>query len=224
MKTQVVSYLRVSGLGQVKGDGFTRQREAISTFAKRKRFEIIGEYKDSGVSGTVDGFDREGLSEMMNRLKTNGVRTVVVENPTRLARDLMVQEVLLNDCRKNGITVFSSDGTVLTDDGDEDPTRTLIRQVLGAVSQFEKSCIVQKLASARKRIRKAKGKCEGNKFYGELEGESKLIDRIKQLKVEKRRISQREICDRLFEEGFKTRKGTKFNRSQVSRILGRLKI
>lgn len=221
MKIQVVSYLRVSGLGQVKGDGFARQRDSISKFSKQKRFELVGEYKDSGVSGTVEGFDRPGLSEMMDRLKSNGIRTVIVENPTRLARDLMVQEVLLNDCRKNGITVYSSDGTILTDDGDEDPTRTLIRQVLGAVSQFEKSCIVQKLASARKRIRKTKGKCEGNKCYGELKGESKLIKRIKQLKIEKRRISQREICDRLFEDGFTTRKGTKFTQSQVSRIIKR---
>ena len=129
MKTKAVSYLRVSGLAQIKGDGFTRQRESISKFAKRKRFEIVGEYKDGGVSGTVEGFDRAGLSEMMDRLKSNGVRTVVVENPTRLARDLMVQEVLLNDCRRNGITVYAADGVVLTDD-DEDPTRTLIRQVL----------------------------------------------------------------------------------------------
>ena len=224
MKTKVVSYLRVSGLGQVKGDGFTRQRESIIKFSKKKRFELVGEFKDSGVSGTVEGFDRPGLSDMMDRLKSNGVRTVIVENPTRLARDLMVQEVLLNDCRKNGISVYSADGTILTDDGESDPTRTLIRQVLGAVSQFEKSCIVQKLSSSRKRIRKAEGKCEGDKFYGESAAERPLIERIKELKIQKRRISQREICDRLAEDGFTTRKGTKFAQSQVSRIVKRWKI
>ena len=29
-----ISYLRVSGNGQVEGDGFTRQREAIYRYAK----------------------------------------------------------------------------------------------------------------------------------------------------------------------------------------------
>jgi DNA invertase Pin-like site-specific DNA recombinase len=222
MKTKVFSYLRVSGLGQVKGDGFTRQREAITKFCRKNRYQIVSEFKDSGVSGTVDGFDRAGLSELMVAVKSNGVKTIIVENSTRLARDLMVQEVLLNDCRKCGITVLSADGNILTDENEQDPTRTLIRQVLGAVSQFEKSCIVQKLASARKRIKKAKGRCEGDLPYGYKEGEDILIQRIREMKKEKRRISQLEICRKLTEEGFRTRKGTAFSQPQISRILKRV--
>jgi len=79
---------------------------------------------------------------------------------SNLGRDLMVQEVILNDCKKHGITVLTADGQILTDENEDDPTRILIRQVLGSVSQFEKSCIVQKLRAARNRIRKEKGKCE----------------------------------------------------------------
>jgi len=44
--------------------------------------------------------------------------------------------------------------------GDDDPTRTLIRQVLGAVAQFEKSVIVPKLRTARVRTRRETGRCE----------------------------------------------------------------
>lgn len=50
--------------------------------------------------------------------------------------------------------------------GDDDPTRTLIRQVLGAIAQFEKSVIVLKLRAARERVRKSKGRCEGRKPFG----------------------------------------------------------
>ena len=44
--------------------------------------------------------------------------------------------------------MLTADGADLTS-ADGDPTRTLIRQVLGAVAQFEKSVIVLKLRAAR---------------------------------------------------------------------------
>ena len=216
MKTKVFSYLRVSGISQVSGDGFPRQRDCIKDFCKKNKLELCGEYKDSGVSGTKEGFDREGLSDMLIDLKSNGVRTFVVENATRLARDLMVQEVLLADCRKNGITVLTSEGVTLTDPSDEDPTRKLIRQVLGAVAEFEKSCLVQKLSASRKRIRKNSGKCEGRKNYGEKEGEDLLISRVRELCLEKKSYRKMEVI--LFEEGFRSRKGTKILAQQLHRI------
>jgi DNA invertase Pin-like site-specific DNA recombinase len=44
---------------------------------------------------------------------------------------------------------------------DETPTAVLIRQVLGAVSQFEKAALVAKLKAARERKKAATGKCGG---------------------------------------------------------------
>jgi len=62
MKTKSHYYVRTSGLGQAKGDGFTRQRDVIARYAKANRIELVQEFLDSGVSGTRDGFDREGLT------------------------------------------------------------------------------------------------------------------------------------------------------------------
>ena len=57
--------------------------------------------------------------------------------------------MILGQFRDLGVRVVAADsGTDLTA-ADEDPTRVLIRQVLGAVSQFEKSVIVAKLRAAR---------------------------------------------------------------------------
>jgi DNA invertase Pin-like site-specific DNA recombinase len=39
----------------------------------------------------------------------------------------------------------------------------MVRQILGAVSQFEKAMLVAKLKGARERKRTATGKCEGRK-------------------------------------------------------------
>lgn len=43
----------------------------------------------------------------------------------------------------------------------------MVRQILGAVSQFEKAMLVAKLKGARERKRAATGKCEGRKTYAE---------------------------------------------------------
>ena len=45
--------------------------------------------------------------------------------------------------------------------------RRLVRQVLGAISQFEKASAVAKLAAARKRKRERDGRCEGRKPLSE---------------------------------------------------------
>ena len=76
--TSAVAYLRCSGLGQVDGDSFPRQTEAIHSFAVRHSFEIVAEFRDEGVSGTVESEGREGFSEMIERIASNCVRVVIV--------------------------------------------------------------------------------------------------------------------------------------------------
>src|SRR5688572_10357562 len=129
--TQAVSYVRVSGKGQADGDGPERQRQAISRYAKSARVTVVEEYADLGVSGTNQLGDRPGLARLLDRLESNGIRTVIVERADRLARDLMVQEVLLCQFAKIGARIITADGVDLTS-ADDDPTRRLIRQVLGA--------------------------------------------------------------------------------------------
>ena len=46
---------------------------------------------------------------------------------------------------------------------DPSPTAELVRQILGAVSQFEKAALVAKLRHARERRRATYGRCEGRK-------------------------------------------------------------
>ena len=147
--TKAVAYLRVSGKGQVDGDGFPRQREAVERYARAAGLELVGEYRDEGVSGTKELEDREGLSELLTRIRANGVRVVIVERADRLARDLLVSEVILGQFRDLGVRVVAADGGTDLTAGDDDPTRVLIRQVLGAVAQFEKAVIVSKLKAAQ---------------------------------------------------------------------------
>jgi len=221
-----LAYLRVSGKGQVDGDGFPRQREAVARYARAHGVEVVGEYVDRGVSGTRDLDDREGLTELIEHIRGNGVRLVLVERADRLARDLLVSEVLLARFRDLGVRVVTADsGTNLTAD-DEDPTRVLIRQVLGAVSQFERSVIVAKLRGARQRKRRQLGRCEGRKPFGARPGEAAVLVRMQQLRRKPRgreRLSYGAIAAQLNAERLPTRTGTAWRAGTVRRILQRVK-
>jgi DNA invertase Pin-like site-specific DNA recombinase len=226
MKTKAFSYLRVSGKGQIDGDGFPRQRETITRYAKRHQVEIVREFRDEGVSGTKDAFDRDGLTDLLVALKANGVRLVLIERADRLARDLMISEILLGEFRKFGVKVIASDSDTDLTVEDGDATRTLMRQMLGAIAQWEKSVIVQKLRAARMRIRKTEGRCEGRKPYGLTEQEKAVISSMEELKRSGKSIAA--IAKHLNSAGIKPRlkkragKDVKWHPTTVQRILARL--
>ena len=169
------AYLRVSGKGQVEGDGFTRQLGEIKRYSAAHGIKIVRVYRDEGVSGTKDLENRPAFVEMMTALHSNGTNLVLVEKLDRLARDLMVQETIIGDLRKNGFDLISVMEPDLLQD---DPSRKLMRQIFGAIAEYEKTMIVLKLRGARVRARAKQGRCEGRKPFGYFEGEDDVLARI----------------------------------------------
>jgi DNA invertase Pin-like site-specific DNA recombinase len=100
---------------------------------------------------------------MLERIESNGVRTIIVETANRFARDLMVQEVGYARLRERGITLIAADSPNAFQD--DTPTAKLVRQVLGAIAEFDKAMTVAKLRGARDRKRKAH---EGRKSLAEM--------------------------------------------------------
>jgi DNA invertase Pin-like site-specific DNA recombinase len=222
---KAVSYLRCSGLGQVDGDTWDRQSTAITKYAKDHRLEVVDEFRDAGVSGTKDLDNRPGLAALLDRAESHGVKIVLIENATRLARDLMVGEVILQQLTNAGCRVIAADsGTDLSADSD-DPTRRLIRQVLGAVAEFDRRVTVIKLRAARERKRLRGVRCEGRKPFGAFAGEAETLIRIRELRRKSqygRRRSLQQVCDVLNAEGRPTRGGKPWTKQTVSRILERV--
>jgi DNA invertase Pin-like site-specific DNA recombinase len=225
--TPAVAYMRCSGLGQVDGDTWDRQEAAVRKYATANGMTVAdGDwFRDEGVSGTKDMGDRPGLAALLDRIESNGVRVVLVENPTRLARDLMVSEVILAQLRDAGCRVIACDsGHDLIDESDDDPTRRLIRQVLGAVAEFDRRVTVLKLKAARERIRRRTGRCEGRKPYGSRPGEAAVIARIRELHRKPHgheRRSLQEIADILNAEGVTTRTGKPWAKGTLHQIITR---
>jgi DNA invertase Pin-like site-specific DNA recombinase len=160
-RVEAVGYMRTSSAANV-GDGKdseARQRKAIEGYAKASGMVIVDWFYDAAVSGADPIEARPGFAVLLARIAGNGVRTIIVETANRFARDLMVQEVGFAMLRSLGVTLIAADSpSSFLDDG---PTSKLIRQILGAVSEFDKAVIVAKLKGARDRVRRAKVKVRG---------------------------------------------------------------
>jgi DNA invertase Pin-like site-specific DNA recombinase len=101
---------------------------------------------------------------------------------------------------------------------EDTPTAVLVRQVLGAIAQFEKATIVAKLKAARDRKRERAGKCEGRKSYAEAN--PKMVELARQLSGQRPRLSLREISAALACQGFTTPSGKPYSASAVESMLG----
>jgi DNA invertase Pin-like site-specific DNA recombinase len=214
--TKCFIYLRVSGKSQVKGDGWLRQFIACREIAKSKNLQIIRIFREKGVSGTTELEDRPALSALFAALEENGVKTVVIEKVDRLARDLMIQETIIGDMLKNGYALISSCEPDLCS---SDPSRVLIRQIFGALAQYDRAMITLKLRSARERIRAREGKCEGRRAFGYHEKEKPLLARMIQLKSEG--LNPEQISIILNNDGILTRYRKIWYPATVAKILKR---
>jgi len=214
--TKCFVYLRVSGKSQVKGDGWLRQFIACREIAKSKNLQIIRIFREKGVSGTTELEDRPALSALFAALEENGVKTVVIEKVDRLARDLMIQETIIGDMLKNGYALISSCEPDLCS---SDPSRVLIRQIFGALAQYDRAMITLKLRSARERIRAREGKCEGHRAFGYHEKEKPLLARMIQLKSEG--LNPEQISIILNNDGILTRYRKIWYPATVAKILKR---
>ena len=158
-------------------DSDKRQRDAIEAFARANGFAIVDEYYDKAVSGVDPVGARPAFADMLERLLSNGAKTIIVgESPDRFARDLMVQLAGHDMLKERGITLIAASSP--THFIEDTPTAVLVRQVLGAIAQFDKTTLVAKLAAARRRKRKATGqKVEGRKSHIEERPEVVALDR-----------------------------------------------
>ena len=161
-KPKAVAYLRTSSAANVEGDSADRQRAAVRAYAKRAGVEVAAEYYDAAVSGSDPVEERAGFKAMLDCLDGDGVRLVLVEDISRFARTVAAQELGLTLMLRRGVRVVAANGDVLTDTDDE--ARVMIRHVLGAFAQMEKTRLVKKLRGARDRASAAAGRrIEGRK-------------------------------------------------------------
>ena len=193
MERKVVGYYRTSSLSNVGSDKDSRkrQRHSVLSFTKSNGMKLVEEFYDKGVSGTLDVLNRPQFLSMLSFCEKNGIDTICFESSDRMSRDLLIMETgfhYLSNLGYKLISVSNPDTFI-----EITPTGTLIRQVLGVISQFEKSNLVDKLRVSRERksllnksrgyiSRSGRGKVEGRKFL------TQLYPQLEELVVSYRRV------------------------------------
>jgi len=176
------------------GEGPDRQQDTIGAFAKGHDYKIAHWYVESHTGKDLEG--RPQFSAMRSAMVSNGVHCVIVEKLDRLARSVLIQETIIADFKEKRILLVSATPGEEDLCGD-DPTRVVIRQILAAFFEYERTVIVRNLMDARERIKRdgrkpgqknyssdpiANKRAEGRKPYGEKPGEEATLARIYELR------------------------------------------
>jgi len=223
--TKAVAYLRTSSATNVGADkdSAKRQMGAITAYAKSAGFSIVlPPYYDAAVSGADPIDTRPGFRSLLAFLADNAdVRVILVETASRFARDLAVQLAGHSLLKARGIELIPVDAP--NHFTDETPTATMVRQILGAVSQFEKAGIVHKLKVARDAKRAKHGKCEGRKSHMEVNPNAVALARQLHRKNREtgKRLSLRKIAATMAKQGHLAASGKAYGHSAIQSMLAR---
>jgi len=156
---------------------------------------------------------------LLDRIEANGVRTVLVEDASRFARDLLTQELGILSLIQRGVRVLTASGDDLTQT--DDPMKTAMRQMAGIFAELEKARLVAKLRGARERKRRTAGKCEGRKSHAELHPD--VVQEAKRLRRRSpkngKRRSYRDIAQELARRGHLNSNGREFSASSIRSML-----
>jgi DNA invertase Pin-like site-specific DNA recombinase len=210
MSNCAIAYYRTSSATNVDGDSVPRQRAACLDYATRVGITIHAEFNDPAIKG-ADRLDmRPGFAAALAYCRDHDCRTIIVENASRFARDIIVQETGYRLLKSAEIALIASDDPdAFTSDT---PTATMVRQILGVVAEFEKANLVAKLKSARDR--------KSTELGHRIEGR-----KCKQAQIESaKRLaafggSLRAISAAMAAEGFLTSVGTELSAAHVKRLL-----
>lgn len=221
-KIKAFAYMRTSSAANVgeDKDSVARQRKAITEYATRAGIEIVDYFNDEAVSGKDLIEARPGFAHLLERIDANGVRTILIEDPSRFARSIQASilgEMLL---LARGVKVLCANGEPLFSDPEEeeDDMRDAMRKIAMVFSELERKRLTRKLKGARDRASdKAGHRVEGRKAVPDaVVAEAKRLYRINP--KTKTRRSLREIAAELAALGH-TANGKEYNPNSVRQML-----
>ncbi len=145
-RARAIGYTRISTVEQANGFGLDVQERAIRKWAKDAGAKLLDVLSDRGISGS-NGIDtRPSFVEALRRYEDGEAQVLTVYKLDRLARDLVLQETMIARLQSKDVVVVS----VTEPDVDStDPTRKLIRQVLGAISEYERALIRARMSTGK---------------------------------------------------------------------------
>jgi DNA invertase Pin-like site-specific DNA recombinase len=176
---RVALYARVSTLN---GQNPEMQLSELREYAARRGWTITEEYVDQGVSGSKES--RPALNRLMADARRRRFEIIACWKIDRFGRSLKQLVNDLSDLESHGVAFVS-----LRDNLDlSTPTGRLMFQIVGAMAEFERSLIQERVCCGLKNAR-ARGK--------QLGRPKRIVDRDRLIRLKSEGMSLRGIATKL---------------------------
>src|SRR5215469_9561476 len=148
MRTAI--YVRVSTNRQTQAQTIEQQLEQLQGHLELQEEPRLTEsiFRDDGYSGA--NLNRPGLDRLRDRVKDGTLDRVVIASPDRLARNYVHQMVLVEEWERCGCKVEFLDRPV-----SQDPHDQLLLQIRGAIAEYERVLIAERMRRGRQMKLKA---------------------------------------------------------------------
>ena len=218
-----VGYIRVSTVEQAGDDkyGIDVQRKEILSYADLHGYSIV-DWKIDEISGAKD--DRPALNEILygDNVTNPPFEAVIVFKNDRLARDTKLYFYYLYTLEKKNITLLSTKEEFT--EGSE--FANIYRALLQFVAEQERKNIALRTSKGRSMKAQCGGYSGGRCPYGYKVESGRLVINEDEKPIVEFVFEQYDkgtpmltIADMLNDNGFKTRKGTKFQNTSVRSIV-----
>lgn len=179
---KAIIYARVSTRKDQQVSSLNRQKETLLAWAKKLNFDVIKVIteKQSGYD-----LDREGLYQLFHYIKSEKIKTVLVQDDTRLGRGeaklAVIHQLHRLQCR---IFSFQQQGELELDAGE-----STVLQIISKIEEFQRKMTNQKISWGMQRAVREKGYQPSrnlkNKGMGGREKKEVPIEQIVALKQKK---------------------------------------
>jgi site-specific DNA recombinase len=156
---KIAIYARVSTKGQAKDGTINSQLDALRKYAADHQLIITQECIDNGVSGA--DLNRPGLDQLRDLALAGEIESVLILSPDRLSRKQAHQIILMEEFKKRDVQVLFTNQQF-----DDSPEGNLMLQIQGAVSEFERAKIRDRMRRGLKHSVKNGQVIAGNTPYG----------------------------------------------------------
>jgi len=218
---KAVGYIRVSTEEQAReGISLEAQEDKIKKYVDLHNLELVEVIRDEGKSGK--DLNREGIQKIISWCREGKVNQLIVYKMDRLTRRTLDLLTLVEEVFKpNGIQFHSITERVDTSTAQG----KFFLTITGAMAQMERDLISERTREAL-RYKISVGENVGSPPLGFLAEDKKLSGIEKELEVveyikslKRKRLSLRQIANRLNEKGIPTKRGGKWYAGTVRYIL-----
>jgi site-specific DNA recombinase len=143
---RVAAYARVSTQRQAQAQTTEQQLERLRAHAATRGWALPSErvFRDDGCTGAA--LRRPGLDRLRDAAASAGLDRILITAPDRLARNYVHQVLLVEELQKHGAEVEFLDRPM-----SRDPHDQLLLQIRGAVAEYERTLITERMRRGRLR-------------------------------------------------------------------------